>query len=223
MTHPFKHDAAQHAVTDWWYGLEHDPGAQAHLRRIEQPEQWVCEDATSPGKVRAKQSLLRLKTAVEKTFSRADAEPTPSVDLTRLAAVAGLLAQVRSDAPEMPTFAACFTGGADGAFLSERRFERLVSSVGEPLPYDELRRVVQQVGRHAPVGVLAGELYDWGRDTCERWADVYYARLLTPEAAPETAETVGPAARRWWADLLKNIPASARRCNAARRHARPSC
>ena len=198
MKRLFDNPAVRASAVAWWRKLDDDRGARARLRRVQD----LCvllREPTSPGERMARRSVFALKDAL----NEAVAEQGKKVCLKRLAPVAALLAHVRSDVPDEQSIALLFAGGSDGRTpLTERRFQRLLHCQDYQALHDELRRALQQLGRHAPVGALACDIYHWNDRVRGEWARIYYKTILTAEYDPaESVERFGQAARAWWQTL----------------------
>jgi len=101
-----------------------------------------------------------------------------------LAAVAGVLAHIRSEPEQRRTFAqhlACSPQGRDGPRVSEQRFQRLVAQKTLPELFAALIRVVHLAGDAAPVKDLARGIYRWNDTTRQQWTFNYYEQLLNQE------------------------------------------
>lgn len=140
----------------WWKSLENDKGARAELRR--------AHDLTAVALTGAYQRFYR-----QMIFAGwpENAEPWKN---ERLAAIAGLLAHVKTeDTRKLPEI---MSEGERPPF-SELRFRRLLEA---PTPDDvfvSLRRALPIIGHQANICELANALFFWGDKVKKEWAYSY--------------------------------------------------
>jgi len=90
----------------------------------------------------------------------------------RLAAIAGLLANVKSnDAQRLPIRMSELTG--DRPLVSELRFRDLLKIESIDDLFVSLRRVLPLIGGQASIEQLARDVYWWSDDTKKQWAYSY--------------------------------------------------
>jgi CRISPR system Cascade subunit CasB len=152
-----------------------DPGALARLRR-----------AATPVVALEEPSVFDFYKKLG--FGRGDVEGR----LPRVAAVAAVLAHVRTDA--MPAengfrrrFAEMLGRGGDRPLMSPLRFKRLLTATEDQELLVAFRRAVALAGgRNIDVGDLAVSLLDWSERRRMRWAFDYYGAGI---AAPKRNDT----------------------------------
>ncbi len=169
----------------WWNELDERRGDRAKLRH-----------AKSPTEVMKLTGFHRLRSRVGKNVN-----PYP------LAAIAGLLAHVKSDTGGASVGRYLATAGSDGLDgLSESRFRRLLGLEDRDDLYLQLLRALRQLGHAVPVSAFAESVYRWNDQTRHEWASGYYDALLKNEAPDPPADLSDRdhfrwAAKEWWADL----------------------
>lgn len=148
--------ALGHLLLRWWQGLENDKGGRAELRR--------AHDLTA----------VALTTAYQRFYRQAlnagwpeDAEPWRN---ERLAAIIGLLAQVKSN--DGRKLAEIMSEGERPIF-SELRFRRLLEAPTLDDVYLSLRRALPIIGNQANIYQLANDIFYWGDKTKKEWAYAY--------------------------------------------------
>jgi len=108
----------------------------------------------------------------------------------RLAAIAGLLANVKESAPEadaadqpktVANILATPTKPGMGPRVSELRFQRLVAIKDIPELYPALRRIIHLAGDRVPVPDLIQSVRYWSEKTRSDWTFRYYDTLLKTE------------------------------------------
>jgi len=144
----------------WWQGLDNHRGSRAELRR--------AHDLTAIALTGAYQHLYRTLLAAGWPE---DSKPETSGRNERLAAIAGLLAQVkRSDDRSLPVVMSM----GERPPLSELRFRRLLDSPSIKEVFTGLRRALPLVESQANVLELANDLLFWGDSVKKRWAYSYH-------------------------------------------------
>lgn len=168
----FTEEPARGVLLDWWRHLEeHDRGGRAELRRCATPAQVVFVPAFH-------RLLDRLRNA------------GLNVQATdRLAAVAGLVAGVKSDATSPGGMAVQLAGGAntEPPVVSPLRFRRLLETDQPDDVFTLLRRFVAQLGGACDLVSLAHAAAEWPEQPRLRrdWALAYYENI--PDMKKETA------------------------------------
>lgn len=148
--------ALGHTLLRWWKGLENNKGDRAELRR--------AHDLTAVALTGAYQRFYRQMIIAGWPE---DAEPWKN---ERLAAIAGLLAQVKiEDARMLPQI---MSEGERPPF-SELRFRRLLESPTVDDVFISLRRTLPIIGHHANIHQLANALLFWGDKVKKEWAYSY--------------------------------------------------
>jgi len=143
----------------WWQGLDNHRGSRAELRR--------AHDLTAIALTGAYQHLYR---ALLTAGWPEDDRPETNWRNERLAAIAGLLAQVkRLDDRSLPV---ALSEGERPSF-SELRFRRLLDSPSIDEVFTGLRRALPLVAYQANVLELANDLLFWGDGVKKRWAYSY--------------------------------------------------
>lgn len=164
MTCIFKKDnEAGRALLDWWDSLQDDRGARAELRR--------CQ---SPDEVAITASFQRLCQKMRPFFASERGWEG------RLAAIAGLAAQVREHKPGR-SLAVQMTEGTPPA-VSELRFRRLLQRERVDL-YPALIRILRMLDNEADLMELACAVYYWGTGVKKRWAADYFPRVPDKKSA----------------------------------------
>lgn len=147
------------ALLRWWQGLDNHRGSRADLRR--------AHDLTAIVLSGAYQHLYRTLL----TFGWPEEnKPENNWRNERLAAIAGLLAQVRK--PDDRSLPVALSEGERPPF-SELRFRRLLDSPSIDEVFTGLRRALPLVAYQANVLELANDLLFWGDDVKKRWAYTY--------------------------------------------------
>lgn len=147
------------ALLRWWQGLENHRGSRAELRR--------AHDLTAIALSGGYQHLYR--TLLAAGWPEED-KPENSWRNERLAAVAGLLAQVKKmDDRILPV---ALSEGERPPF-SELRFRRLLDSPSIDEVFTGLRRALPLVAYQANVLELANDVLFWGDGVKKRWAYTY--------------------------------------------------
>lgn len=139
----------------WWWSLKERRGDRAALRRCRSPLEVALEPAFHD-------LLKRLGSRL------------PEVERDRIAAAAGVLANVDANTParSLAELMARPRGGKPA--VSDLRFRRLLRlETGEEL-MRELGRVLQLLDGEAPVANLANDVFRWGDSVRKRWALDYY-------------------------------------------------
>lgn len=174
MTHylRFTEEPARGVLLDWWHHLEeHDRAGRAELRRCATPAQVVFRLAFHRLLDRLRNAGLDIR----------------STD--RLAAVAGLVASVKSDVTSPRGMAMQLAGGgnADSPAVSPLRFRRLLETDQPDEVFTLLRRFVAQLGGACDLVSLAHAAAEWSDQPRLRrdWALAYYENI--PEAKKEAA------------------------------------
>jgi CRISPR system Cascade subunit CasB len=143
-------------LLDWWRELPNDTGGRATLRRAPDLTAVVMQPAFQ----RLRRRLL--------TAGWPD-EPWRN---DRLAAAAGLLAQVREHA-EGALPAAMSQSDGDKPRVSPLRFQRLLESPDVDALFTGLRRTLPLLQHRADVLAIANDLLLWGDGVRKRWAFGY--------------------------------------------------
>lgn len=148
------------ALLRWWQGLDNNRGSRAELRR--------AHDLTAITLTGAYQHLYRTLL----TFGWPEEnKPENNWRNERLAAIAGLLAQVKK--PDDRSLPAAMSEGERPPF-SELRFRRLLDSPSIDEVFTGLRRALPIVAYQANVLELANDLLFWGDGVKKRWAYTYH-------------------------------------------------
>jgi CRISPR system Cascade subunit CasB len=156
------------AALSWWRMLQPDPvrgggdrGAAARLRRASLIDA-ICEPATI--------DLFRAVGA------------SRSVDLEKVATLAGVLAHVRNDAAGQSTARLLGPNGEEKALLSPLRFRRLLDAQPGEEQLTVFRRMAALAGGALPVQDLAESLLNWDDRRRIRWTYDYWnaGRPQTP-------------------------------------------
>lgn len=147
------------ALLRWWQGLDNHRGSRAELRR--------AHDLTAIALSGAYQHLYRTLLA---TGWPEESKPENNWRNERLAAIAGLLAQVKKlDDRSLPV---AMSEGERPSF-SELRFRRLLDSPSIDEVFTGLRRALPLVAYQANVLELANDVLFWGDGVKKRWAYTY--------------------------------------------------
>ncbi|HVC38126.1 MAG TPA: type I-E CRISPR-associated protein Cse2/CasB [Gammaproteobacteria bacterium] len=144
----------------WWQGLDNHRGSRAELRR--------AHDLTAVALTGAYQHLYR--TLLAAGWPEED-KPENNWRNERLAAIAGLLAQVKK--PDDRSLPAAMSEGERPSF-SELRFRRLLDSPSIDEVFTVLRRALPLVAYQANVLELANDVLFWGDGVKKRWAYTYH-------------------------------------------------
>lgn len=160
------------ALRDWWVGLENNKGDRAALRR----SGTITEVIFIP-------AFHDLCVALQRC---GDFGPKPE----RLPAVAGLLAQVKSDPktarggdrPSLPVQMASDRKSGAGPHVSDLRFRRLLQCRTVEELFPSLRRVIRLLDNRVDIYSLAESVYFWdayfwGDRIRKEWAYDYYGIL----------------------------------------------
>jgi CRISPR system Cascade subunit CasB len=148
------------ALLRWWQGLDNHRGSRAELRR--------AHDLTAIALTGAYQHLYRTLL----TFGWPEEDrPENNWRNERLAAIAGLLAQVKGlDERSLPV---AMSEGERPPF-SELRFRRLLDSPSIDEVFTGLRRALPLMAYKANVLALANDVLFWGDGVKKRWAYTYH-------------------------------------------------
>lgn len=152
-------DKSVELLRDWWKCLDSDRGGRAELRRAADSSEVVF----APGYHR----LVASFAALNRRFSR-----------EKLAAVAGLIARIKTDTGDAPPFPAQMAAqrpGGKNATVSGLRFRRLLVAGDLEDLYPMMIRVLSLLGGEANLADLARSVYWWNESTRKRWAYEYYA------------------------------------------------
>lgn len=144
----------------WWQGLDNHRGSRAELRR--------AHDLTAIALTGAYQHLYHM---LLKAGWPEEDKPENNWRNERLAAIAGLLAQVKKlDDRSLPVV---MSEGERPPF-SELRFRRLLDSPSIDEVFSGLRRALPLVAYQANVLELANDVLFWGDGVKKRWAYTYH-------------------------------------------------
>lgn len=147
------------ALLRWWQGLDNHRGSRAELRR--------AHDLTAIALTGGFQHLYR--TLLAAGWPEEDRLESSRRN-ERLAAIAGLLAQVKNlDDRSLPV---AMSEGERPPF-SELRFRRLLDSPSIDEVFTGLRRALPLVAYQANVLELANDVLFWGDGVKKRWAYTY--------------------------------------------------
>jgi len=141
-------------LLDWWRGLADDTGGRAALRRA--PD--ITGVVLQPAFQRLHCRLLAAGWSDQPWHN------------DRLAAVAGLLAHVRTQAE--PSLPKALSAG-DKPAVSELRFRRLLDAPDVDTLFAGLRRALPLLQHSANVCELANDVVNWGDPVRKRWAYAY--------------------------------------------------
>lgn len=144
----------------WWQGLDNHRGSRAELRR--------AHDLTAIALTGAYQHLYRM--LLTAGWPEED-KPESNWRNERLAAIAGLLAQVKK--PDDRSLPVAMSEG-DRPPFSELRFRRLLDSPSIDEVFSGLRRALPLVAYQANVLELANDVLFWGDGVKKRWAYTYH-------------------------------------------------
>lgn len=142
----------------WWLGLEEDRASRAVLRRCATLDAVTLSDAYQ----RFYHYMLTCGWP----------EDTSEWQRDKLAAIAGLLAHVKTDDTQrLPIKMSELTG--DRPLVSELRFRSLLKIETTDDLFVSLRRTLPLMGYQASVEQLARDVYWWNDDTKKKWAYSY--------------------------------------------------
>lgn len=147
------------ALLKWWQELDNNRGDRAELRR--------AHDLTAIALTSAYQHLYRI--LLLRGWPEEN-KPENNWRNERLAAIAGLLAHVKSlNERSLPVI---MSEGERPPF-SELRFRRLLESSSIDEVFSSVRRALPLVAYQADVLELANDVLFWGDDVKKRWAYTY--------------------------------------------------
>ena len=147
------------ALLKWWQELDNNRGDRAELRR--------AHDLTAIALTSAYQHLYR--TLLSRGWPEEN-KPENNWRNERLAAIAGLLAHVKSlNERSLPVI---MSEGERPPF-SELRFRRLLESSSIDEVFSSVRRALPLVAYQTDVLELANDVLFWGDDVKKRWAYTY--------------------------------------------------
>lgn len=196
MNKIFDSEDVKDALRAWWADLDNRRDERAHLRR--------CRTLSGTLDLR---STNRLRRAFTRLGLRGSKE--------QVGAVAGLLAHVRSDAPEATSLGRLMAPVAeDGrSGVSEQRFRRLLRFRDRGDLYPQMIRIIRLLDGRAPVVALARDLFYWSDHTRRAWARDYYAQALK-QTEVASANSINEAVLEWWETLADHNDerAELRRC-----------
>jgi len=160
--------ATSRALMDWWDGLQQDTGGRARLRRCRQPEEVLMEPA-----------FHRLLQRMDALTGQSSGELTERDihNIHRLAAVAGLIAHVRTR-HERPLAEQMAESKGGRPILSSLRFRRLLKESFDDF-YPAMIRVIGQLDRKANIHDLADSVFHWGDVVRKRWALAYFSKVTS--------------------------------------------
>ena len=143
----------------WWQGLDDDRGTRAALRRC------ATVDAVSVSE--AYQRFYR--------YMLACGWPEDASDRQRdkLAAIAGLVANIKNDDDSQPLPVRMSELSGDRPLVSELRFRDLLKVESTDDLYVSLRRILPLLKQQASIQQLARDVYGWNEDTRKKWAYAY--------------------------------------------------
>ncbi len=142
----------------WWLGLEEDRASRAVLRRCATLDAVALSDAY--------QRFYRYMLACGWT------ENASEWQRDKLAAIAGLLAHVKTDDTQRLPIKMSELAG-DRPLVSELRFRDLLKVETTDELFISLRRTLPLMGHQASVEQLARDVYWWNDDTRKKWAYSY--------------------------------------------------
>ncbi|RFC35931.1 MAG: CRISPR-associated protein, Cse2 family [Candidatus Nitrotoga sp. SPKER] len=142
----------------WWQGLEEDRASRAVLRRCATLDAVTLSDAY--------QLFYRYM------LTCGWPEDASEWQRDKLAAIAGLLAHVKTDDTQrLPIKMSELTG--DRPLVSELRFRDLLKVETTDDLFISLRRALPLMGYQASIEQLAHDVYWWNDDTRKKWAYSY--------------------------------------------------
>lgn len=200
MNNIFDRQDVKEALRTWWEDLDNRRGERAHLRR--------CPTLANTLNLRG---TKRLHDALTELGLHAGKEQEQQVGT-----VAGLLAHVRSDAPEATSLGrlmAVPVAEEGRPVVSEQRFRRLLRLRDRGDLYPQMIRIIRLLDGRAPVVALARDLFYWNDRTRHAWARNYYAQALR-QTEVATASSFKEAVFDWWETLADHNDerAELRRC-----------
>lgn len=143
----------------WWDGLDEDRASRAVLRRCATIDEVTLSDAY--------QHFYRYMLA-----HKAWPEETKSWQKDKLAAIAGLLALIKTeDSQRLPIKMSESSG--DRPLVSELRFRSLLKIETADDLFVSLRRTLPLIDNKANIYQLANDVYFWGDKTKKEWAYSY--------------------------------------------------
>lgn len=143
----------------WWQGLEEDRASRAMLRR--------CATLDEVALCPAYQRLYRYLMA-----ARAWPADAALWQNDKLAAIAGLLAHVKTDDTQRLSVKMSEASG-DKPLVSELRFRDLLKVDSTDDLFISLRRALPLVGHQASIHQLATDVFWWNDNTKKQWAYSY--------------------------------------------------
>ena len=142
----------------WWQGLEEQRASRAMLRR--------CSTLDEVSLTPAYQRFYRYMLACNWP---ADAELWQN---DKLAAIAGLLAHVKTDDAQRLSLKMSELSG-DKPLVSELRFRDLLKIDTTDDLFISLRRALPLIGYQVSIHQMASDIYWWNDDTKKQWAYSY--------------------------------------------------
>lgn len=142
----------------WWQGLEEDRASRAMLRRCST----LDEVTLSPVYQRFYRFMLACNWPADAAHWQND----------KLAAIAGLLAHVKTDDTQRLSLKMSESDG-DKPLVSELRFRDLLKVDSTDDLFVSLRRALPLVGHQVSIHQLARDVYWWNDDTKKQWAYSY--------------------------------------------------
>lgn len=142
----------------WWQGLEEERASRAMLRRCST----LDEVSLSPAYQRFYRYMLACHWPADAALRQND----------KLAAIAGLLAHVKTDDTQRLSLKMSESDG-DKPLVSELRFRGLLKVDSTDDLFISLRRALPLVGHQASIHQLARDVYWWNDDTKKQWAYSY--------------------------------------------------
>lgn len=163
-------------VHSWWAELTKPPEPGKPSRRGELAELRRCRDIAE----------VLFVPAFHQLFYRI--APAGWKDRPRVAAIAGLLAHVKSDIADLtvPAFLATPKAPGQGPRVSELRFRRLVAIKTREELYPALLRTIHLAGDSVPVTDLVQSVYYWNDYKRRDWTYLYYDKLLESASGPRS-------------------------------------
>lgn len=149
----------------WWQGLEEDRASRAVLRRCATLDQVTLSDAY--------QRFYRYMLACGWP------ENASGWQRDKLAAIAGLLAHIKTDDTQRLPIKMSELAG-DRPLVSELRFRDLLKVETTDDLFISLRRSLPLMGYQASIEQLAHDVYWWNDDTKKRWAYSYRWPIKQP-------------------------------------------